>query len=298
VRSGSTRFWAWTVSITVHLIVLVFFGVAKFSQAKAQDRQQPMATAKINRIKKLIETSGVIGKPKIKPPNSNFTSKTAETLSTDQIFDIPMLSSADIADFTSPSVSTGPLSPGDCILPHRVEFFGAWTDERRLCYVVDCSGSMKGLFGRVRKELKTSIESLQPDQYFSIIFFSGGKIFEFGNGSLIRATRKAMLVACDFIDSVRPAGRTNALTALERAVRIGDDNLYGPSVIYFLTDGFELTAEDTQRFPQKVTSLLNRFAPSAKINTIGFWPTSDDREMLEAIARQSGGEFVFITDAK
>lgn len=296
--SGSTKFWAWTVSITVHLIVLALFGVAKFSQAKAQDRQQPVATAKINRIKKLIETSVVIGKPKIKPARNRFTAKTAGILSPDHFFDVPRPSSAAMTDFTSPSVSIGRLSPGVCLLPHRVEFFGAWTDERRLCYVVDCSGSMKGLFGRVRKELKATIESLQPDQYFSIIFFSGGKIFEFGNGRLIRATRKARLVACDFIDSVRPAGRTNALTALERAVRVGDDNGKGPSVIYFLTDGFELTAEDTQRFPQKVTSLLNRFALATKINTIGFWPTNDDREMLETIAGQSGGEFVFVTDAK
>ena len=295
--SGSTKFWAWTVSITVHLIVLTLFGVAKFSQAKAQDRQQPLLTAKINRIKKLIETSVVIGKPKIKPAKNSFTAKTAEILSMDQIFDFPSPSSADMADFTSPSVSIGRLSPRDCILPHRVEFFGAWTDERRLCYVVDCSGSMKGLFGRVRKELKASIESLQPDQYFSIIFFSGGKVLELGNGRLIRATRKARLVACDFIDSARPAGRTNALMALERAVRIGD-NGNGPSVIYFLTDGFELTAEDTQRLPQKVTSLLNRFAPVTKVNTIGFWPTNDDREMLETIAGRSGGEFVFVTDAK
>jgi hypothetical protein len=286
------------VSITVHLIVLTLLGVAKFSQAKAQGRQQPVATAKINRIKKLIETSVLIGKPKIKPTKSCFTSKTAVILSTDQIFDIPKPSSGAISDFTSPLVSIGHLSPGDCMLPHRVEFFGAWTEERRLCYVVDCSGSMKGLFGRVRKELKASIESLQPDQYFSIIFFSGGKIFEFGNSRLIRATKKARLVACDFIDSARPAGQTNALTALERAFGIGDDNGDGPSVIYFLTDGFELTAEDTQRFPQKVTSLLNRFAPVTKINTIGFWPTNDDREMLETIAGQSGGEFVFVTDAK
>ena len=296
--SPSTKFWAWTVSITVHLIVLALFGVAKFSQAKAEDRQQLVATAKIKRVKKLVGTSVVISKPKIKSAKSRFAKKTAVILSTDQIVNVSSPSLVDIADFTIPSVSIGRLSPGDCVLAHRVKFFGALTDERRLCYVVDCSGSMKGLFGRVRKELKASIESLEPDQYFSIIFFSSGKLLEFGNGKLIRATRKARLVACDFIDLARPLGRTNALKALERAVRIGDDNGEGPSVIYFLTDGFELTTEDTQSLPRKVIILLNRFAPLTKINTIGFWPTSDDQEMLEAIARQSGGEFVFITDAK
>jgi len=298
VCSPSTKFWAWTVSVTLHFIVLTLFGVAKFSEAKAKERPKPVVTAKIKQIKKLIGTTVVVGKPKIKPAKSRFTSNTAVILSTDQIVDNPSPRSADMADFTNLSVSAGYVFPSDSILPHGVEFFGAWTDERRLCYVVDCSGSMKGLFGRVRKELKASIESLQPDQYFSIIFFGGGKIFEIDNGRLIRATRKARLVACDFIDSARPAGRTNALTALERAVRIGEGNGDGPSVIYFLTDGFELTTEDAQRFPQKVTSLLNRFAPATKINTIGFWPTNDDRAMLETIAGQSGGEFVFVTDVK
>lgn len=296
--SPSTKFWAWSVSIALHLIVLALFGVAKFSEAKAKERPKPVVTAKIKQIKKLIGTSVVVGKPKIKPAKSRFTSNTAVILSIDQIVDNPSPRSADMADFTNLSVSAGYAFPSDSILPHGVEFFGAWTDERRLCYVVDFSGSMKGLFGRIRKELKDSIESLQPDQYFSIIFFGGGKIFEFDNGRLIRATRKARLVACDFIDSARPAGRTNALMALERAVRIGEGNGDGPSVIYFLTDGFELTTEDVQRFPKKLTNLLTRYAPAAKIHTIGFWPTNDDREMLEAIARQSGGEFVFITDAK
>lgn len=298
MRSGSAKFWAWTVSIAVHLIVLVVFGFAKFSQAKAQDREEPVRAAKINRIKKLIETSAVIPKPKIKPHKSRFSAKADGLLSVNQIFDTPRPSSADLTDFASPSVSIGRLTAGDGILPRRVEFFGAWTDRRKLCYVVDCSGSMKGLFNRVRKELKDSITSLQPDQYFYIIFFGSGRVFEFGNGRLIRATEKARFAAYDFIDSARPAGRTNALAALERAVRIRDDSRISPSVIYFLTDGFELTAEDTQRFPQKITNLLNRFAPTTKVHTIGFWPAEDDREMLALIARQSGGKFVFVTDAK
>jgi hypothetical protein len=83
---------------------------------------------------------------------------------------------------------------------------------------------------------------------------------------------------------------------LERAVRIRDGSGVGPSVIYFLTDGFELTNEDAQGFSRKVKDLLKRFVPTTKINTIGFWPQISDREMLGVMARQSGGECVIIGD--
>ena len=152
------------------------------------------------------------------------------------------------------------------------------------------------MFGQVRKRLKKSIASLQPDQYFCIIFFGNNRLFEFSNGRLLRATQKAKNSAYDFIDLVQAAGQTNALAALKKAVQIRNGSGAGPSVIYFLTDGFELTTEGTQKFSQKVADLLKRFAPTTRINTIGFWPQSDDREMLELIARQSGGEFVLITD--
>ena len=84
---------------------------------------------------------------------------------------------------------------------------------------------------------------------------------------------------------------------MKRATRIRDDSGFSPSIIYFLTDGFELTTEDVQQFSQKIANLWKRFAPMTRINTIGFWPQSDDRKMLETIAKQSGGEFVLVTDS-
>ena len=152
------------------------------------------------------------------------------------------------------------------------------------------------MFGRVRDELIQSIGNLQPDQYFYIIFFGAGGMFESGNGHLLRATEQAKNTACEFINSVQPSGKTNAFAALERAVQIRDSSGVSPSVIYFLTDGFELAAEETHRFSQRIINLLKRFAPTTKINTIGFWPQGSDRKILETIAAQSGGECVFIAD--
>ena len=67
-QGGSAAFWAWMASIAVHLIVLTVFGLVKFSQSKTQLRDVTIPTATVNRIKKLIESTPITPKPKIKKP--------------------------------------------------------------------------------------------------------------------------------------------------------------------------------------------------------------------------------------
>ena len=296
-RGGSVTFWAWMVSIAVHLIVLTAFGFAKFSQTQAGAKQRPIPTAKVNQIKKLIQAAPIIPKPKVKKPSkSQFTRKTDKLLPVNRIIGTAKPDSQDWPNPAKPSAPQGVFSfSSSANLQHRIEFFGSFTDQRKVCYLVDCSGSMQGIFGQVRKKLKDSIANLQPDQYFYIIFFGGNRLFEFGDGYLVRAAEQTKSSAYDFIDSVRPAGQTNALAALERAVQIRDGRGQSPSMIYFLTDGFELTPENEEQFPRKIANFFKKFAPTTRINTIGFWPESNDRKMLETIAKQSGGESVFIT---
>lgn len=288
-------------SVTVHLIVLAVFGLVKFSQSETQLQAVPIPTATVSQVKKLIESAPIIPKPKInKPGTAEFTgtvNSAAHKLTPGRIFESAKPGSKDLGDLVNTSVSESVSAlPGSKFLSPRIEFFGSFTDQRKVCYLVDCSGSMQGVFGRVQRKLKESIRDLQADQYFYVIFFGADKLFESGGGRLLRAGEKAKSSAYDFIDSIQPAGLTNAPEALERAVQIRDGRGISPSVIYFLTDGFELTANGTQIFSKKVSDLLKRFAPTTRINTIGFWPQSSDRKMLEEIARQSGGEFVLISD--
>ena len=297
-RTASITLWAWAASIIVHLTVLTAFGFVKFSQSKSQDEQNIVPTAKISRVKKLIESAPVIPKPKVKSPVEDRPAEGKNKLfAENQIFAAAKSNSHSSPDFTESSFpQTVSLPSGGVRLPMSIEFFGSFTDHRKVCYVVDCSGSMQGVFGRVKKELTESIQTLQQDQYFYIIFFGSGRLFESGDGRLVRVTEQAKISTYGFIDAVQPAGQTNALAALEKAVQIRSDGGVSPSVIYFLTDGFELTGKDQHRFLRKVSNLLKRFAPMTRVNTIGFWPADDDRKMLEAIAKQSGGECVFIED--
>jgi hypothetical protein len=295
-------FWAWTVSIGLHLTVLTAFGLVRFSRAEARDGHWPVPTAKISRIRKLTQAVPVIPKPKIKKPppilhRSRFTEMTDKLSPVARIVEAakPFLQDWPDTNLPGASGSADELSLSSAELSGTVEFFGSSVRQRKVCYLVDCSGSMLGVFGKVREELKDSIAALQPDQYFYVIFFGADKLFELGDGRLLRATPKAKSAANSLIDRIQPAGRTNAAAALERVVQIRDGKGMNPSIVYLLTDGFELTRENTTGFAQRIANLRKRFAPAVKINTIGFFPQDDDRRMLETIARQSGGEFVCIT---
>ncbi|MHC4755334.1 MAG: hypothetical protein ACYTBP_09335, partial [Planctomycetota bacterium] len=92
-----------------------------------------------------------------------------------------------------------------------------------------------------------------------------------------------------------PVGKTNALQALRRALEIRDSGNRSAGVIYFLTDGFELTSQGAQSISGRINNMLREYAPAVRINTIGFWPRKNDRIVLEQIAASSGGEVVIIT---
>lgn len=297
-RKSGVAFWAWVISIAAHLLALAVFGFVKFSQPRAQFSERPTPAAKVSQIKKLMQTAAIIPKPKIKSSSiKHVTAKQESKYEISEVFSTLKPGSLDLQDLTRSKNSRDEiLISSGTISPKGIEFFGSWTNERKVCYVVDCSGSMKGILGRVQRQLKSSVASLEPDQYFYIIFFGSDRLFEFGDGHLVRATKQSKSASYSFIDLVEPVGQTNAMAALERAVQIRDSRGLSPSVIYFLTDGFELAGEDTHRFLQKVENLLERSAPATLINTIGFWPQDDDREMLKAIAAQTGGKFIFVKD--
>jgi hypothetical protein len=289
----------------VHLAVLTIFGVVSFSHPQAADEQRPAPTTKISRVEKFIQASPAIPKPKVKRlVRENITIRESSTKTPERLappnpaFDALKPATQNFSNGISSvsSVEKDWSSIENVNSSNEIEFFGSRTEERKVCYVVDSSGSMQGIFGQVQDNLKKSIEALQPDQYFYIIFFGGKELLESGDGRLLRATPKAKSAAYSFIDSVQSVGQTNALAALERAVQVRDSSGNGPAVIYFLTDGFELTTDDAQRLPQKISSLLRKFSPRTKINVIGFWPAESDRNILETIAAQSSGEFVLVYD--
>jgi hypothetical protein len=307
------KLYALGVSVFAHIVGLSVFAAVIISKTPPV-RLQTTTTVSVNQAVKLAERQAVTPKPKVNPVDSKPFDYSG-ALKTDiikgrpivkadgkgiqtnarPVFDLPK------QDYQGQTVEVKqPIQPqvsniaGGGELAGNIEFFDSPAQGRRICYVVDCSGSMRGLWKRVQEELVDSIGKLQQDYYFCVIVFGGGSILESGGGKMVRATEQAKKEAYNFIAAVGPRGATNASAAIEHAITIKDKTGAGASAIYFLTDGFELSEQDGSRFAHKVATMHRSFAPKAQINTIGFWCTEQDSKVLEMIAKESSGKFMMV----
>ena len=300
------KLYALGVSVFAHIVGLSVFAAVKISQSPPV-RLQTTTVVSISQAAKLADRQAVTPKPKVSPVDSkSFQGRPiakaigrGSLMAAGPVFDLPkeeyQRQAEEVKQPVQPEAST---TTGGRELAGNIEFFDSPAQGRRICYVVDCSGSMQGLWKRVQEELIDSIGKLQQDYYFCVIVFGGGSILESGGGKMVRATEQAKKEAYSFIGSIQPRGMTNATDALERAIMIKDRAGVGASAIYFLTDGFELSEQDGSRFAHKVATIHRSFAPKAQINTIGFWCTEQDGSVLETIAKESGGQFTFITGGR
>jgi len=283
-RGRGVILWALMVSLGVHVLVFSFFSFVRLSGGGVEERSSSVPAAV---IQKITAADVVVPKPKIKrfEGESERNKRAIE-------YDLNERVKNDYSFETqTPVFDAGAEKAVEYVEP-VTEFFGSTTELRKICYVVDGSGSMQGTLSMVRGQLTDSIAKLKPDQYFYIIIFQGERLVESGQGRLVRATPKAKAKANEFINRIRFQGPTNALNAIRRAMEIKDFSGNGAEQIYFLSDGFDLEGNTTSDFASVIENMRQSLAPAARINTIGFWVEEDDIAILKAIAADSGGEFV------
>jgi hypothetical protein len=166
-----------------------------------------------------------------------------------------------------------------------VNFFGLRSSApgvRSIVYVVDRSGSMIDTFGAVRAELKKSIGALRRSQKFHVIFYNSGDPTENPPQKPVPAIEANKRAFYDFLEGITPTGGTRPERALRQALALE------PDLIYFLSDG---------AFEPEVVERLQEWnrGGRTKIYTIAYLDPQG-RRLLEAIARQNGGEFKFVTE--
>jgi hypothetical protein len=295
LSQGRYKLWAAVASVVFHIAVLSFLATAKLYPDSAQAATGQPDDARIAKIKSITQGNSEVAKPNVRYIyNSRFIPAQQHLLTEDKVT-VPKICISDTElVFTSSSSYADLAWSQQDTSPQEVQFFSNRTRSRRLCYLVDCSGSMKGLFEQVKDELAWSIMSLQPDHYFGIVFFGDDRVMQFSAGELVRASQENKTKALAFIKSVEPAGQTNALAGFDSAVKMIDDNGAGPEVIMFLTDGSELSKNDAYQFRQNIIELRHRYLSGCMVNTVGFWPSESDRRLLESIADISGGQFVCV----
>jgi hypothetical protein len=165
-------------------------------------------------------------------------------------------------------------------------FFGAGGSARgvrSVVYVVDRSGSMTDTFAHVRAELKRSISSLRRSQKFHVIFFNSGEPLENPPRRLLNAIEGNRKEFFAFLDTVDPAGGTHPENALRLALSMA------PDLVYLLSDGINFDPALPERLNEWNVDRRTRIFTIAYLDPAG-------REMLEAIAREHGGEFKFVSE--
>jgi hypothetical protein len=165
------------------------------------------------------------------------------------------------------------------------------TNARKIVYVIDASGSMIMHHQIVLDELARSLDNLSPQQSFSVIYFQANNAVEVPPvGRLISATAQNRSAALEWIKrNVVPAGGTNPLIAIEKALTLK------PDVVFLLSQDitgygqFEVDQQDLMK-------LLDGLNPKdtdtgrrkTQINCIQF--VSEDRlKAMQAIAKEHGG---------
>ncbi|OGP54026.1 MAG: hypothetical protein A2Y65_06120 [Deltaproteobacteria bacterium RBG_13_52_11] len=159
---------------------------------------------------------------------------------------------------------------------------------REYCFIVDCSGSMHGFPLEVSKTLiKGIIQGLRQNDYFNILFFSGGSQVLSPHPLAATAENKGKALA--MLEGEQGGGGTRLLPALQQALAL--EKREGLSrIIVTATDGYVDVEKEAFDLIRKNLNKANFFAFG-----IG---TSVNRFLIEGMARAGRGEPFVVSTQK
>ncbi len=179
----------------------------------------------------------------------------------------------------------------------KSDFIGSGgSNVRRVAYVCDASGSMLNMFDALRFEIRKSVDKLQPNQSFNVIFFQDPGCAAADKSGLMPAVPEKKRLTYDFLDKFTVRGLTDPIPALDLAFS------QKPDLIYLLTDG-DFNKQGNEAV---VKYCRDKTADGkTKINTIAFVNQTSAKESvldmeyvkaLQQIAKDSGGRFIYVSE--
>ena len=283
-RVRAQRALPWIGSILGHVVLLGLVVLLSWNLAEFQEEETtPLITAEVTETN-IAQMSALEPESPVSLA-SDLTPLALESDPDQQTtpFSVPQLS----AGLPTGLGSAGPSSLG------RVAFAGLGGGAaRRIVFVVDASGSMVGAFPVVIAELTRSLSNLSPAQSYSVIFFQRDEaVVAPPKGKLVAATDDAVARTIRWIrESIVPAGRSNPVEALERALKLK------PQVVFLLSSNITGSGRYEVDLDALLTRLdkLNPLNPAngqrpAVINCIQFLDP-DPLDALRAIAAKHGAQ--------
>jgi Ca-activated chloride channel family protein len=157
---------------------------------------------------------------------------------------------------------------------------------REYVFIVDVSGSMNGFPLDVSKTLiRNIVEDLRDEDYFNVLFFSGGSAVL--SDTPLKATKKNKKLAVDMIMKQTGGGGTRILDAFNKAMALKKKK--GMSrIIVTATDGY-VSVE------KKVFDLIRESGGEANFFSFGIG-SGVNRYIIEGIARVGRGEPYVVTN--
>jgi hypothetical protein len=164
-------------------------------------------------------------------------------------------------------------------------FFGVEARGQRFAYIVDRSGSMEGAkIQTLKSQLISSIGGLSESASFMVFFYSSGARSLGNRSRWLDADPRNRDLASREIAATSAHGGTDPLPAFELAFNMRPK----PDAIYFMTDGvFD------EAVAAEIAALNARTGAVTPVHAISLVDDSA-RELLQSIARQSGGTYTHV----
>jgi von Willebrand factor type A domain len=163
-------------------------------------------------------------------------------------------------------------------------FFNVGTRARSVVYVVDRSASMglEGGLAAAKRELRASIEQLDPEVRFQVIAYNRyATPLPFASSKeLVSATPENGRRAIDNIEELRAEGGTDHVKALKCALALE------PEVIYLVTDADDLSDEQV-----RAVTAANHGRTAIHTIRVTRSTRASDGGSLEKLAIQNGGHY-------
>ncbi|MHC4413887.1 MAG: vWA domain-containing protein [Planctomycetota bacterium] len=282
----------WVASVGLHAgVVALGFLVTWTVMSLAEDREPVRVTADFHNLSyDPLVTLNADVEPidELEPPETTAIEPLEQALS-EQLADLEAAPLSLVPEAPAPPAMVGFAPP----VPHdSATFVGLTTTQaRRIVYVIDASGSMIRSLQIVLEELARSLDALTGQQSFGVIFFQhNDAVVVPPTNRLVAASSEAKLEALEWIDeNVIPAGRSNPLEAIERALGLE------PQVIFLLSEN--ITGSGQFEIDQaELLELLEQLNPTdsetgrraTQINCVQFlYP--DPLDTLRKIAERHGG---------
>lgn len=282
----------WVVSVGVHAVIIVLGFFLTWTVINlAQDRDPIVVQAEFQALSydPLVtmeaDVATVAESPTAPPVPTDILDKSLADLVADMdlsatMLDAPLAAPPAAAEFVPTAA------------PDSATFVGlTTTNARRIVYVIDASGSMIRSLPIVIDQLQKSLSMLSERQSFGLVFFQHNKALMVPPTTrLVAAAPEAVLDAMRWIDAnVIPAGRSNPLAAIEKAIR------FDPDVIFLLSEN--ITGSGEFEIDQRdLLALLDQLNPvdrgtgtrRTQINCVQFLDP-DPLDTLHRIAERHGG---------